>query len=125
MVEVCKAWSRDLRRSARQRRGSVRGRDARLRTPPHRSGRAGLSGSAAIADFCPHRTHRAALPQWALQDGPEADRSSVPSLMDDRLGEWEDGQEAVVDRPAEVAFLASLPEGLAPELDDVVLERPE
>ena len=93
--------------------------------PPHRTGRAALSGSAAIADFCPHRTHRAALPQWALQDGPEADRSSVPSLMDDRLGEWEDGQEAVVDRPAEVAFLASLPEGLAPELDDVVLERPE
>src|SRR6195256_926403 len=32
-----------------------------------------LSGSAAIAGFCPHRTHRAALPQWALQEGPEAD----------------------------------------------------
>ena len=36
--------------------------------PPHRTGRAALSGSAAIAGFCPHRTHRAALPQWALQD---------------------------------------------------------
>jgi CubicO group peptidase (beta-lactamase class C family) len=34
---------------------------------------ADLSGSAAIAGFCPHRTHRAALPQWALQEGPEAD----------------------------------------------------
>ena len=31
------------------------------------------SGSSAIAGFCPHRSHRAALPQWALQDGPEAD----------------------------------------------------
>ena len=41
--------------------------------PPPRTGRAGLSGSAAIAGFCPHRTHRAALPQWALQEGPEAD----------------------------------------------------
>src|SRR3954462_11143097 len=41
--------------------------------PAHRTGRADLSGSAAITDFCPHRSHRAALPQWALQDGPEAD----------------------------------------------------
>src|SRR4051812_41341544 len=40
---------------------------------PFRSRRAALSGSSAIADFCPHRSHRAALPQWALQDGPEAD----------------------------------------------------
>ena len=42
---------------------------------PHRPGRAGLSGSSAIAGFCPHRSHRAALPQWALQKGPEAGRS--------------------------------------------------
>ena len=41
--------------------------------PAHRTQRADLSGSAAIAGFCPHRTHRAALPQWALQEGPEAD----------------------------------------------------
>src|SRR3954471_19862141 len=40
--------------------------------PAHRTGRADLSGSSAIAGFCPHRSHRAALPQWALQDGPEA-----------------------------------------------------
>src|SRR6266446_6229411 len=41
--------------------------------PAHRTGHADLSGSAAIAGFCPHRTHRAALPQWALQEGPDAD----------------------------------------------------
>src|SRR3954469_12612817 len=40
--------------------------------PAHRTGRAALSGSSAIAGFCPHRSHRAALPQSALQDGPEA-----------------------------------------------------
>src|SRR5271165_6852672 len=34
------------------------------------------SGSSAIAGFRPHRSHRAALPQWALQKGPEAGRSS-------------------------------------------------
>ena len=44
--------------------------------PPHRTGRADLSGSSAIAGFRPHRSHRAALPQWALQKGPEAGRSS-------------------------------------------------
>jgi hypothetical protein len=38
--------------------------------PSHRTGHADLSGSAAIAGFCPHRTQRAALPQWALQEGP-------------------------------------------------------
>src|SRR5271167_1853406 len=42
----------------------------------HRTGRADLSGSSAIAGFRPHRSHRAALPQWALQKGPEAGRSS-------------------------------------------------
>jgi hypothetical protein len=31
-----------------------------------------FSGSAAIAGFCPHGTRRAALPQRALQEGPEA-----------------------------------------------------
>ena len=35
-----------------------------------------MSGSSAIAGFRPHRSHRAALPQWALQKGPEAGRSS-------------------------------------------------
>src|SRR5271166_6551487 len=43
---------------------------------PHRPGLAELSGSSAIAGFRPHRSHRAALPQWALQKGPEAGRSS-------------------------------------------------
>ena len=42
----------------------------------HTTGRADLSGSSAIAGFRPHRSHRAALPQWALQKGPEAGRSS-------------------------------------------------
>jgi hypothetical protein len=51
-------------------------RDARYRAPPHRSVRAALSGSSAIAGFRPHRSHRAALPQWALQKGPETGRSS-------------------------------------------------
>src|SRR3982751_5109839 len=45
---------------------------------PHRPGRADLSGSSAIAGFRPHRSHRAALPQWALQDGPAAGPSSAP-----------------------------------------------
>src|SRR5215469_10388725 len=48
-----------------------------LAPSPHsanRTGRADLSGSAAIAGFCPHRTRRAALPQRALQGGPEAAR---------------------------------------------------
>src|SRR5208283_1952171 len=39
--------------------------------PPRRSRRVALSGSSAIAGFRPHRSHRAALPQWALQKGPE------------------------------------------------------
>jgi hypothetical protein len=41
-----------------------------------------LSGSSAIAGFRPHRSHHAALPQWALQKGPEADRSLQPCLVD-------------------------------------------
>src|SRR5438445_7433799 len=51
--------------------------------PAHRTGQADLSGSSAIAGFRPHRTHRAALPQWALQRGPEAGRSSPPWLADE------------------------------------------
>src|SRR5690349_23854699 len=51
------------------------------------------SGSSAIAGFRPHGSHRAALPQWALQDGPGAGRSSMPGLMDCRFREWEDGQD--------------------------------
>src|SRR5215472_4259196 len=89
----------------------------------HTTGRADLTGSAAIAGFCPHGTRRAALPQRALQEGPEAGRSSVPSLMDNRFGEREDGQEPIVRRPGNVAFLASLAECLTPELDDAGLER--
>src|SRR5215471_9421938 len=92
--------------------------------PPHRTGRAALTGSAAIAGFCPHRFRRAALPQRALQGGPEAGRSSsVSNLMDNRFGEREDGQEPVVRRPGNVAFLASLAECLSPELDDAGVER--
>ena len=61
-----------------------------------------MSGSSAIAGFRPHRSRRATLPQWALQDGPEADESSVPGLMEDRFGQWEGGQdrlEAQLTRP--------------------------
>ena len=43
--------------------------------------------------------------------------------MDNRFGEREDGQEPVVRRPGNVAFLASLAECLSPELDDAGLER--
>src|SRR5229473_7036143 len=94
-----------------------------IRLRPHRSGHAALSGSAAIAGFCPHRTHRAALPQWALQEGPEADRSSVPSLVDNRFREWEGGQESVVGCPGHTALLAAFAENLAPEPDDTVLKH--
>src|SRR5215469_1624201 len=91
--------------------------------PAHRTGRADLTGSAAIAGFCPHGTRRAALPQRALQEGPEAGRSSVPSLMDNRFGEREYGQKPFVRRPGNATLLASLSECLAPELDDAGLER--
>src|SRR3982751_6723744 len=91
--------------------------------PAHQTGRADLSGSSAIAGFRPHRSHRAALPQWALQDGPEADESSVPRLTEDRLRQWEGGQDRLVGRPAHAAFLASLAEHLPPEPDDAVLEH--
>ena len=78
--------------------------------PGKRQFRSRLSGSAAIAGFCPHRSRRAALPQRALQKRPEAGRSSVPSLMDNRFGEREDGQEPFVRRPSNATFLASLAE---------------
>src|SRR3954468_23912358 len=91
--------------------------------PAHQTGRADLSGSSAISGFRPHRSHRAALPQWALQDGPEADESSVPRLMEDRLRQWEGGQDRLVGCPVHPAFLASLAEHLPPQPDDAVLEH--
>src|SRR3954453_15804457 len=88
--------------------------------PPRRSRRAVLSGSSAIAGFRPHRSHRAALPQWALQKGP--DPSSVPGLMDDRCGEWEGGQDLLERLPGHAALLASFAECLSPKPDDAVFE---
>src|SRR5215468_2708546 len=87
------------------------------------TGGADFSGSSAIAGFCPHGTRRAALPQRARQGGPEAERSSVPSLMDNRFRERKDAQKPLVRHPGNAAFLAALAEGLAPELDDAGLER--
>ena len=49
----------------------------------------------------------------------------MPGLLDDRLGEWEGGQEAVVGCPGHTALLAAFPERLAPEPDDTVLEHAE
>src|SRR3954452_18302058 len=80
------------------------------------------SGSSAIAGFRPHRSHRAALPQWALQKGPETGRSSVPGLMDDRFGEWEGGQDLLERLPGHAALLASFAECLSPKPDDAVFE---
>ena len=82
----------------------------------HRTGHADLSGSAAIAGFCPHGSRRAALPQRALQGGPEAGRSSVPSLMDNRFGEREYGQEPVVRRPGTWPFWLRFPSVLRQSL---------
>src|SRR3954453_23645004 len=90
--------------------------------PPRRSRHTALSGSSAIAGFRPHRSHRAALPQWALQKGPETDRSSVPGLMDDRFGEWEGGQDLLERLPGHAALLASFAECLSPKPDDAVFE---
>src|SRR3954471_14226084 len=90
--------------------------------PPRRSRRAALSGSSAIAGFRPHRSHRAALPQWALQKGPETGRSSVPGLMDDRFGEWKGGQDLLERLPGHATLLASFAERLSPEPDDAVFE---
>ncbi len=83
----------------------------------------GLSGSSAIAGFRPHRTHRAALPQWALQKGPEAGRSSPPCLVDHRFRKREGDQEPAVIRPVHAAFLATFAEHLTPVLDDACLEH--
>src|SRR3954468_5960654 len=49
--------------------------------------------------------------------------SSVPRLMEDRLRQWEGGQDRLVGRPAHAAFLASLAEHLPPQPDDAVLEH--
>jgi len=86
-------------------------------------GRAALSGSSAIAGFRPHRSHHAALPQWALQEGPEAGRSSQPCLMDRRFREREGNQKRAVGRPVHAAFLAAFAERLAPVPDDAFLEH--
>src|SRR5438874_13505215 len=91
--------------------------------PAHRTGQADLSGSSAIAGFRPHRTHRAALPQWALQKGPEAGRSSPPCLVDHRFRKREGDQEPAVIRPVHAAFLATFAEHLTPVLDDACLEH--
>ena len=91
--------------------------------PAHRTGQADLSGSSAIAGFRPHRTHRAALPQWALQKGPEAGRSLPPCLMDRRSREGEGIQELAEGHPVHAALLAAFAEHLAPLPDDAVLEH--
>src|SRR6516164_11492201 len=56
----------------------------------------GRIGSEDEFDQLFNASGRAALPQRALQGGPEAGRSSVPSLMDNRCGKREDGQEPLV-----------------------------
>src|SRR3974390_573879 len=91
--------------------------------PAHRTGRADLSGSSSIAGFRPHGSHRAALPQWALQDGPEADRSSMPGLMNCRFREWEDGQDVRERRPGHVTLLTSCTQRLSPYPEDAISER--
>ena len=91
--------------------------------PAHQTGRAGLSGSSAIAGFRPHGSHRAALPQWALQKGPEAGRSLPPCLVDRRFWEGDGNQELAVGRPVHAAFLAAFAERLAPEPNDAFLEH--
>src|SRR5271167_5060918 len=89
----------------------------------HTTGQADLSGSSTIAGFRPHRTHRAALPQWALQKGPEAGQSLPPCLVDHRFRKWEGDQELAVVRPVHAAFLATFAEHLTPVLDDACLEH--
>src|SRR5216684_4562362 len=96
---------------------------APLSHPAHRTEQADLSGSSAIAGFRPHRTHRAALPQWALQKGPEAGRSLPPCLVDHRFRKREGDQELAVVRPVHAAFLATFAEHLTPVLDDACLEH--
>ena len=91
--------------------------------PAHRTGHADLSGSSAIAGFRPHGSHRAALPQWALQKGPEAGRSVQPCLVDRRFREGKGGQELAVGRPVHAALLAAFAERLAPVPGDAFLEH--
>src|SRR5688572_4666582 len=93
--------------------------------PSLRTVRAALSGSSAIAGFRPHRSHRAALPQWALQKGPETGRSSVPGLMDDRFGEWKGDQDLLERLRGHATLLASFAERLSPKPDDAVFEGAE
>src|SRR5208337_1259552 len=81
------------------------------------------SGSSAIAGFRPHRSHRAALPQWALQKGPEAGRSLLPCLVDHRFREGEGSQQLAVSRPGHAALLAAVAERLAPVPYDAFLEQ--
>src|SRR5271157_5677688 len=95
----------------------------RFHTPPRRTQHADLSGSSAIAGFRPHRSHHAALPQWALQKGPEASRSLLPCLVDRRFREGEGGQELAVGRPVHAALLAAVAERLAPVPYDAFLEH--
>src|SRR5215472_7937441 len=89
---------------------------------PHRAGMAFLYSSPQaepgvriwrvaqpLLAFAPYRTRRAALPQRALQERPEAGRSSVPRLMDNRFGNREDGQELLVGPPGKAAFWLRLP----------------
>jgi len=94
-----------------------------LALPALRTVRAVLSGSSAIAGFRPHGSHRAALPQWAPQKGPEAGRSLQPCLVDRWLREGEGGQELAVGRPVHAALLTAFAERLAPVPDDAVLEH--
>jgi hypothetical protein len=49
----------------------------------------------------------------------------VPGLLDNRCGEWEGSQEAVVGCPGHTALLAAFAERLAPEPDDTALEHAE
>ena len=95
----------------------------RFQPPPRRTQHADLSGSSAIAGFRPHRSHRAALPQWALQKGPEAGRSLLPCLVDHRFREGEGSQQLAVSRPGHAALLAAFAERFAPLPDDAVLEH--
>src|SRR5271157_5152507 len=90
----------------------------------HTTVRAALSGSSAIAGFRPHRSHRAALPQWALQKGPEAGRSLLPCLVDHGFREGEGSQQLAVGRPVHAALLAAFAERFAPLPDDAVLVIP-
>jgi len=56
--------------------------------PPHRSGQR-FVGSAAIAGFCPHRTHRAAFRRGLFRK--DLMRIDIcATLLDNRCREWEE-----------------------------------